>query len=145
MLANKQSHLYTILSVVQAGYRKNKLTVSIKVVPNLFYLSFLQTLRTLGVIGHFEVIYSKQCATFSSKKMIRVYLRYVMGRPAVKLWAFPSQSAHTYRTSLHFLQKHLKQTAGLVYILQTAKGFLTAQSCLDLGYSGFFLFAYMAG
>lgn len=111
--------------------------------------AFLQKMQSWGLLSHFEIrgVRVDGNLTFKEKKYVKcvIYLKYFNQRPAVNFWTFGifSQKSHIYKvTHLHRLAWY---QPGILYILSTKQGLMTAAECLKQRCGGTLFLAIRGG
>ena len=101
----------------------------------------LPILQKYGVLAHVEPVFTSTTTFANLKgarqpKKLRLYLRYISGRPATRVWVSTTAGQRTHKPSLRTLKTISQTYAGLQLVLSTPRGFLTLEDCIRLQLSG---------
>jgi hypothetical protein len=126
---------------LRRAYQQRRLTA---ILPNLSPKSTragaAQAVRQLqgwGLIAH--------CEPGQRASGLRVYLRYVGGRPAARIHVFFAKRTQTHVLSISVLAQVARAQAGAHLIIATTRGWLSVDECLRFRCGGVLVAAVYAG
>lgn len=138
----QQHKLAHTIALIRLGYQRRWLSIDVLNPSSaVWFKQLLLVLQKCGVLAHVEPIFTNatiqpQLKYKKQTKKLRLYLRYINGRPAARVWVSTTAGQRTHRPSLSALRVLSQTYAGLHLIFKTPQGLLTLEDCIRLRTSG---------